>query len=49
VAAALKAAGYPGYFTVEATSGKDPNMLDGQALAAHSHQEVARVLGTVGY
>jgi len=49
VAAALKAAGYPGYFTVEATSGKDPNMLDGRALAAHSHQEVARVLGTVGY
>lgn len=49
VAAALKAVGYPGYFTVEATSGKDPNMLDGEALAAHSRQEVARVLEIVGY
>ncbi len=49
VVAALKQAGYEGYFTVEATSGKDPNMLDGRELAAHSHQQVARLLEAAGY
>jgi len=49
VAGALRAAGYQGYFTVEATSGKDPNMPDGQDLAAQSHREVTRVLEAVGY
>lgn len=49
VAAALKAVGYQGYFTVEATSGKDPNMPDGFALAVQSHRELTRVLETFGY
>jgi sugar phosphate isomerase/epimerase len=49
VVAALKAAGYQSFFTVEATSGKDPHMLDGGELAAHSHGEVARLLTAAGY
>jgi len=49
VVAALKEAGYDGYFTVEATSGEDPNMLEGRELAAHSHEQVARLLAAAGY
>jgi sugar phosphate isomerase/epimerase len=49
VVEALRKVGYTGYFTVEATSGKDPNMLDGRELAAHSHQQVARLLEAAGY
>jgi len=49
VVASLKRAGYQGCFTVEATSGKDPNMLDGRELAAHSHQQLTRMLEAAGY
>jgi len=48
VVAALRSVGYDGYLTVESTSGKDPEMLQGRELAAHCLREVQRLMETVG-
>ena len=40
----LKEIGYDLYLTVEATSGKDPEMLKGSELAAHCYDQLARIL-----
>jgi sugar phosphate isomerase/epimerase len=48
IIAALESAGYDGYLTVESTTGKDPNMLQGKELAAHCLREVQKLIETVG-